>query len=121
MAFNIKSIGHAFAIAAHDLVQAAKFIAAVSEKVAGKAPAVEAAVNDVLATVAPQALPVARAAEFILGEALAAIHAAGPAASAGGVNVVLNAEVVADLLAIKDALSSHPAVQATIAAPNPTP
>ena len=119
----IKSLGHGFAVAYHDITTFFKGVAT-------KAPAIaDAATKDlaslqpiadiIIGGVDPALLPVARGAEAILGEVFAGIHAAGDAATQNGVVVSISAELVNGVKEFVDLLSGHPAVQAAQAATAP--
>ena len=119
----IKSIGHGFAIAFHD-------ITTFFQGVATKAPAIAQAAETDLATlapfantlfagVAPQFLPAARGAEAILGEVFGAIHDAGAEATTAGVVVKIEADLVNGVKDLVALLKGHPAVQSAIAATTP--
>lgn len=120
----IKSVGHGFAIAYHDVMTFFKGVASKGPSIAATAGSDIAAVapiaNVILGGVDPTLLPVARGAEAILGEVFAAISAAGSAGTQQGVVVNIGADLVAGVKDFVDLLKSHPAVQSAQAAQNAT-
>lgn len=116
----VKTIGHGFAIAYHDVVTFLKGVAtkgpAIAQSAGNDLAAIGPIVNTVIAGVDPALVPVARGAEAILGEVFAAIHSAGSAATQSGVVVTIGSDLVAGVKDFVDLLSNHPAVQAGAAA-----
>jgi len=120
----IKSIGHGFAIAWHDVSTFFKGVATSAPQVAATAgqdlASIAPFVDTLFAGVAPQFLPAVRGAEAILGEVFGAIHTAGDQATTSGVVVTIEADLVAGVKDLVALLSGHPAVQAGQAASAPT-
>lgn len=110
----IKSLGHGFAVAYHDITTFFKGVAVKGPTVAvaaGKDLATLGPLaNVILAGVDPSLVPVARGAEAILGEVFAAISQA-PAGEPQAVVVTIGADIVAGVKDFVDLLASHPAVQ----------
>jgi hypothetical protein len=119
----IKSLGHGFAIAYHDLITLAKGFATKAPAVAGQVATdlgqIAPIANALFAGIDPALLPLARGAEAILGEAFAAIQQAGADATTQGVIVKIEGDLVAGVQQFVDLLSGHPAVQAAQAATTP--
>jgi hypothetical protein len=103
MSFSFSSIGHFFAAMASDIVHGARAAGSVLAKVEKAEPTVEA----ITGLVFPQAVELERGAFAILGLAASAVQSAGDAASANGVNVTLDAALVADIKAIIPALEQY--------------
>jgi len=112
----IKTIGHGFAIAWHD-------VSTFFKGVATKAPAIAVTLgtdisliapyaNALFGGVAPELLPAARGVEAIVGEVLGAIHTAGSEATQTGVVVNIGADLVAGVKDLVALLENHPAVLA---------
>lgn len=116
----IKSLGHGFAVAYHDVVTFFKGVATKAPAIADQAgkdlAGLQPIANIIIGGIDPALLPVARGAEAILGEVFAGIHAAGDAATQNGVVVNISAELVAGVKEFVDLLSGHPAVQSAQAA-----
>lgn len=93
MSFGFKSIGHFFAVVFSDVAKGAK---AVEKAVVKVAPS-EATVEALTALVYPPAVLIERAAYSILGKVAGAAHDAGTAADAQGLNVVFDAQEIADI------------------------
>jgi hypothetical protein len=102
----ITTLGHAYSVAVTDLKKAAAFVEnkalPVLEKVHADAPTVEA----ITALVCPQVANIERVGDAVLGEVIAALEAAGAAVAAGGLNVTLDAALVADVKAIAPAVKA---------------
>lgn len=96
MAFGFASIGHALASVAHDIVKAAKWVAGIEQKIQAQAPLIEA----LSGIVSPQAAAIERGAFACLGIIASAVHDAGDAAAANGLDIKLDAQLVADVKAI---------------------
>ncbi len=98
--FLLTSIEHAFATAASDVVKMAKYVEAkvlpALQKVEADAPTIEA----ITSLISPQAANIERVGFAILGSAIKAIQDAEAAGNAGGVNIALDATVVADIKSI---------------------
>lgn len=88
----------------HDLKVGAEAVLKATEKIEGEAATVEPVINQVLKGINPAAAKVAETAEAVLAKVAAAIQDAGAAASANGINVTFDQEVVADVKAIIAAL-----------------
>jgi len=119
----IKSAGHGFAIAYHDVMTFFKGVASkgpgAANTIGNDISAVEPIANVILGGVDPALLPVARGAEAILGEVFAAISAAGDSATTQGVVVNIAGDLVAGVKDFVDLLKGHPAVQAAKASAPP--
>jgi|SRR5690348_10000740 len=111
----IKSVGHGFAIAYHDVTTFFKGVATKGPGVAATAgkdiSALAPIANVIIGGVDPALLPVARGAEAILGEVFAAISDAGSSATTQGVVVNISADLVSGVKDFVDLLKGHPAVQ----------
>jgi hypothetical protein len=103
------TVEHVYAATISDAKKVAKFIEAsvlpALEKVQANASTVEA----ITALVSPQLANIERVGDAVLGVVIKAIEDAGSAAASGGVNVSLDAQIVADIKAI------IPAVKASLA------
>ena len=102
----ITTLSHAYAVAISDIKKVANFVETralpVLEAVKADAPAVEA----VTALVCPQLANIERVGEAVLGVVIQAIEDAGTAVGAGGLNVSLDAALVADIKAILPAIKA---------------
>ena len=100
MSALLSGIEHAFASAACDVVKVAKFVETkvlpVLKQAQAEAPTIEA----VTALVSPQAANIKRVGFAVLGVVIKAIDDAGAAAGASGLNVSLDAQLVADIKSI---------------------
>ena len=100
MSALISSIEHALATAASDTVKVAKFVETkvlpALKTAQAEAPTIEA----VTALVSPQAADIERMGFAVLGVVIKAIDDAGTAAGANGLNVTLDAQLVADIKSI---------------------
>jgi len=103
----INTAEHVFAKAAQDLVTAAKFLANTVLPVLKKASASEQVVEQVTALVDPAAVNVERAAFAVLGTVIKVIESADTAASADGLNVALDAQLIADIRSIIPAVKAN--------------
>lgn len=101
--FSFSSLGHAFAYCAQKIVQGAKVIESVLAKVAATEPVVE----QITSMIDPSAVILERAAYALLGMALHAVHDAGEAASAQGLNISLDVQTVQDLKALLPAVKAQ--------------
>jgi hypothetical protein len=105
----ITTAEHAYAVAAAELVTIAKWVRGIVlpalVKVEGNAQTVET----LTALVSPAAANIERAAFAVLGKIIKSIEDAGTAADAGGVNVSLDAALVADLKSIIPAIKAQAA------------
>ena len=116
----IKTLGHGFAVAYHDVITFFKGVAtkapAIADAAATDIEKLGPLANVVIGAVDPALLPVARASEAILGEVFAAIHVAGAEATTAGVVVKIEGDLVAGVKDFVALLSGHPAVQVAQAA-----
>lgn len=111
----ITTIEHVYAKAAQDVVAAAKFILHTVVPVLKKAAASEKTVEDITGLIDPQAVNVERAAFAVLGHVIKAIESTEAAVSAGGVNIQLDAALIADIKSIIPTVKA----QASSTLPNP--
>jgi hypothetical protein len=114
MSALITSVEHALAVAAQDVVKTAKFVETSVLPVLKQAQANQSTIETVTSLVSPQAANIERAGFAVLGVVINAIDAAGAAAGANGLNVTLDAQLVADVKAIAEAVKGAmgPAVAA---------
>ncbi len=103
MSFGFKNIGHFFATVAGDIVKGARAVASVMLKVGKAEPEVEA----ISSLLFPQAVALERGAFALLGLAAQAVQEAGDAASANGINIALDAQLVADIKALIQAIEQY--------------
>lgn len=96
----IKTLGHAFAVVASDAVKAARTIETTVVPALKKANADAPIIEAISGLVSPQAAAIERTAFAVLGKALEAHDAGLAAAGAGGLNLQLDEETIADLKAI---------------------
>jgi hypothetical protein len=109
----ITTVDHAYAAAAKDVVAAANFVQGKVLPVLQKANTQAATIEAITGLVSPAAANVERAAFAVLGTIIKSIEAAGSAVASGGLNIQLDAALVADVKAIMPAVKG----QASIAAP----
>ncbi len=109
MSFSITSIEHAIASAAQHIVHEAQTIANVVIPALKKVQAAQPTIDAVLNTINPQAATIERASFFVLGRVLAAVTDGQAAVTAGGLNLQLNAQELADLKALAASLKPAPA------------
>ena len=103
MSFGFKNIGHFFATVAGDIVKGARIVGSVMLK-AGKAePEIEA----MSALFFPQAVALERGAFALLGLAAQAVTDAGSAAEQKGINIALDAQLVADIKVLIGAIEQY--------------
>ncbi len=107
--FSISSLEHAFASVAQAIVHEAQTIAHVVIPALVKVQAAQPTIDAVLNTINPQAATIERASFFVLGRVLAAVTDGQAAAAAGGLNLQLNAQELADLRALAASLKPAPA------------
>lgn len=112
MSFGFKDTGHFFATVAADIVKGARAVASVMIKAEKAEPDTEA----LTALFFPQAVELERGAFALLGVAAQAVTDAGNAAEANGVNVRLDAQLVADIKSLIPAIEQY-AQSAGIAKP----
>jgi hypothetical protein len=103
MSALITSVEHALAVAAQDVVKTAKFVETSVLPSLKTAQANEATIESITSLVSPQAANIERAGFAVLGVVINALDAAGAAAGANGLNVTLDAQLVADIKAIASA------------------
>lgn len=101
--FSFKSIGHFFATMSSDIVKGARAVGGAMAK-AGSA---EATVEGITALLFPQAVELERGAFALLGMAAQAVSATGAAAGANGINLTLDAQLVADIKALIPAIEQY--------------
>ena len=107
----ISSLEHAFAVGAQKIVAEGKVIETKVLPFLQKANATAATVEGVTALIDPAAVAIERSAYAVLGLAIKAIQDGGTAAASGGVNLTLDAALIADLKAILPAVkAAAPAV-----------
>ena len=102
MSFGFKNIGHFFATAAGDVVKGARAVASVMLKAQKMEPEIEA-----LSLFFPQAVELERGAFALLGMAAQAVTEAGDAASANGINIVLDQQLIADIKGLIQAIEQY--------------
>jgi hypothetical protein len=112
MSALITSVEHALATAASDTVKVAKFVETSVLPVLKKAQA-DPTSEAVTSLVSPQAANIERAGFAVLGVVIKAIDDASTAVGANGLNVSLDAQLVADIKAIAAAVKG--ALSATAA------
>ncbi|HEV2690148.1 MAG TPA: hypothetical protein VGV35_16435, partial [Bryobacteraceae bacterium] len=103
MSFGFKNIGHFFATVAGDIVKGARAVASVMIKAEKAEPEVEA----LTALFFPQAVELERGAFALLGLAAQAVTDAGSAAEGNGINVALDAQLVADIKGLIQAIEQY--------------
>ena len=103
MSALISSFEHALAVAASDTVKAAKFVEVSVLPVLKKAQADQSTIESITELVSPQAANIERAGFAVLGVIIKALDDANAAASASGLSVTLDAQLVADIKAIAPA------------------
>jgi hypothetical protein len=104
MSALITSIEHAFATAASDTVKVAKFVETSVLPVLKKAQADAPTIEAVTALVSPQAANIERVGFAVLGVVVKAIDDAGTATGASGLNIRLDAQLIADIKSIASAV-----------------
>jgi hypothetical protein len=100
------SVEHVLATAAQDVVKSAKFVEVSVLPVLKRAQADQSTIESITSLVSPQAANIERAGFAVLGVIINALDAAGAAASANGLNVTLDAQLVADIKAIAPAVKA---------------
>src|SRR5262249_28775740 len=103
MSFGFKNIGHFFATVAGDIVKGARAVAGVMIKVGKAEPEVEA----VSALFFPGAVELERGAFALLGLAAQAVSDAGSAAEQNGINITLDAQLIADIKILISAIEQY--------------
>jgi hypothetical protein len=94
--FSFKNVGHFFATMAGDIVKGARAVASVMIKAQKAEPEIEA----ISALFFPGAVELERGAFALLGMAAQAVSEAGDVASEKGLNIALDAQLVADIKAL---------------------
>ena len=112
MSTLITSIEHSLAVAASDTVKVAKFVETSVLPVLKKVQADQSTIEAVTGLVNPQAANIERAGFAVLGVVINALDAAGAAGSANGLNVSLDAQLLADIKAIAAAVKGALSVSA---------
>jgi hypothetical protein len=108
----IQSVEHALAVAASDTVKVAKFVETSVLPALKTVKADESTIEAVTGLVSPQAANIERAGFAVLGVVINALDAAGAAGAANGLNVSLDAQLVADIKAIAAAVKGALSVSA---------
>jgi len=108
----IKTVEHAYAVASQDIVKSAKFVENSVLPLLQKAQTNASTIEAITALVSPQAANVERTAFSVLGTIIKAIEDANTAASSGGVNITLDAALVADVKSIIPAVKGQATVTA---------
>jgi hypothetical protein len=106
----ISSLEHAYAVAATDLVKVAKF---VGEKILPELQKTNAnadTVEAVTALVSPQAANIERIGFALLGTVIKTIQDAEAVGNAGGINLTLDAALIADIKSIIPAVKQNAVV-----------
>ncbi len=106
----LQNAEHAFATAASDLVKVMHFVENTILPVLRTAQANEATVEAVTSLVSPSAVNVERVGFAVLGTVIKAIEDAQAAGTANGLNITLDAALVADIKAIMPAVTGKAAV-----------
>lgn len=101
--FSFKNIGHFFSTVAGDIVKGARAVGNVMLKAQKAEPEIEA----LSALLFPQAVELERGAFALLGMAAQAVNEAGDAAAANGINLALDAQLVADIKALIQAIEQY--------------
>src|SRR5215467_6448269 len=112
MSALLNNIEHALASAASDVVKVAKFVEQSVLPVLKKAQADAPTIEAVTALVSPQAANIERVGFAILGVVIKAIDDAGTAAAVNGLNISLDAALVADIKSIASAVKGAAPVSA---------
>ena len=102
----ILTLSHAYAVAIGDIKRVASFVETKALPVLQAAKADAPTVEAITALVCPQLANVERVGDAVLGVVIQAIEDAGTAAASGGLNVTLDAALVADIKAILPAIQS---------------
>ena len=103
MSFGFSNLGHFFATVAGDIVKGARAVGSVLGKVQGAEPVIEG----ITSVIYPEAVAIERGAFALLGMAAHAVTEAGDAASANGLNLTLDAQMVADIKALLPAFENY--------------
>ena len=113
----ITTLEHAYASAASEVVTLAKYVRGTVLQALIKAEGSAQTVEAITALVSPAAANIERTGFALLGIAIKAIEDAGSAADAGGVNISLDAALIADLKSILPAVEAQAAGSAPVKAP----
>ena len=111
----INTVEHALAKAAQDIVVAAKFVASTIVPVLQKAKTDETTIEAVTGLVSPAAVNIERAAFALLGVVIKAMSDGSQAVLSGGLNVQLDAALVADIKSIMAAVQGQAAASGATA------
>jgi len=103
----ILSLEHAYATAIADLKKAGRFVLTTVLPALKEAKAAAPTIEAVTAVVSPQLANIERVGEAVLGLVIKAVEDGAAAADAGGVNVQLNAALIADIRAILPAVKAQ--------------
>ena len=101
--FSFKNVGHFFATVAGDIVKGAKAVATVMLQAQKAEPEIEA----LSSLFFPQAVELERGAFALLGMAAQAVSETGDAVAANGINITLDAQLVADIKALIGAIEKY--------------
>jgi hypothetical protein len=112
MSTLITSVEHSLVVAASDTVKVARFVETSVHPALKQAQAQAPTIEAVTSLVSPQAANIERAGFAVLGVVINALDAAGAAAGANGLNVTLDAQLVADIKAIAAAVKGALSVTA---------
>jgi hypothetical protein len=112
MSALLNSFEHALASAASDVVKVAKFVEQSVLPVLKNAQADAPTIQALTAVDSPQAANIERLGFAVLGVVIKAIEDAGAAAGANGLNVSLDAQLVADIKSIAGTVKSAAPVAA---------
>ena len=109
MSSILTTVEHALAKAAQDLVNAARFVAHHVIPILEKAKSDEATIEAITGLVSPSAVNIERAAFAVLGVVIKTLGDGSEAIAAGGLNVQLDAALVADIKSIMAAVHAQAA------------
>jgi hypothetical protein len=101
--FSFKNVGHFFATVAGDIVKGARAAASVMIKIEQAEPQIEA----ISALFFPGAVELERGAFALLGMAAQAVSEAGDTASQNGLNIALDAQLVADIKSLIKSIEQY--------------
>ena len=112
----ITTVEHALASAAQEVVKTARFVANTVLPLLRNAKTAETTIETVTGLVSPAAVNIERAAFALLGLAIKALGDGSQAVLAGGVNLQLDAALVADIKSIMAAVHAQAAASGNTAA-----
>ena len=112
----LNTIEHALAKAAQDIVTAARFVTQQVMPILQEGKSSEATIEAVTGLVSPAAVNIERAAFAVLGVVIKTLGDGSQAALAGGLNVQLDAALVADIKSIMAAVHAQAASSGATAA-----